>query len=156
MIEMDKVRVYIGADHAGFEMKAQLHEYLESEGYNVIDLGCFTPEACDYPDIAREVGEKAAENHGAMGILLCGSGIGMEMAANKVKGVRATVLTDENMADTARRHNNANVATIGSRNTDLESAKKILMKFLTTEFEAGEERHVRRVQKIDAITDLNK
>ena len=147
----NKSRIYIGGDHAGFEMKTSLHKYLEEQGYDVVDLGCFNPEACDYPDIAREVGEKVLENHGAKGVLICGSGIGMAMAANKLKGIRATVLTDENMADTARRHNDANIATIGARTTDLELVKKILMKFMTTDFESGEERHVRRVQKMDEI-----
>ena len=150
MLEEKKANVYIGSDHAGFDMKGQLHEFLETEGYDVVDLGCFTPESCDYPDIAREVGEKVVENEGARGVLLCGSGIGMAMAANKVRGIRATVVTNEQMAEMSRRHNNANVVSLGAREIDFETAKKALMKFLTTDFES-EERHVRRVEKMDAI-----
>lgn len=152
MLENDhKGNVYIGSDHAGFEMKAEMHKFLENEGYDVVDLGCFSPESCDYPDIAREVAEKVIENNGARGILLCGSGIGMAIAANKVRGIRATVVTDEKMAEMARRHNNANVISFGGREIDLDTAKAASLKFLSTEFEEGEERHVRRVAKMDSI-----
>ena len=152
--EKEKVRIYLGSDHAGFEsggIKAQLKEYLDGEGYAVTDLGSFSPEACDYPDIAREVAEKVSEVPGAFGILICGSGVGMEIAANKVKGIRAVVVSDEALAETSRVHNDANVLTMGSRLTDLETMKKIANKFLTTEFESGEERRVRRVEKLNAM-----
>lgn len=152
--EKEKVRVYLGSDHAGFEgdgVKAKLNAYLESEGYKVTDLGCFSAVACDYPDIAREVAEKVAEVPGSFGILICGSGVGMEMAANKVKGIRAVVATDEALAEISRVHNDANVLALGSRLLDLEKMKKIADKFLTTKFESTEERRVRRVEKLNAL-----
>lgn len=149
--EKKKGRIYIGSDHAGFDMKGELNAYLEENGYDVVDLGSFTPEPVDYPDIAREVGEKVSENHGARGVLICGSGIGVAIAANKIQGIRATVAVNEEMAVSAREHNDINVVTLGARTTDLETAKKIVMAFLNTEFESTEERRVRRVEKIDQI-----
>lgn len=151
----DKRVIYLGSDHAGYQMKNMLKEYIEQK-YPVTDLGTFSEASFDYPDIAREVGEKVLENKDSLGILLCGSGIGVCMAANKLKGIRAANCTDEHMAEMARRHNDANVLTIGARITNPELAKKIVDKFLTTDFESGEERHVRRVQKMDEIADLNK
>lgn len=142
------MNLYIGSDHAGYSMKNSLKEYLIGAGHDVVDLGAFSEDSVDYPDIAREVSEKVLENPGVLGILICGTGIGMQMTANKLKGIRATVATDENMAEMSRRHNDANVITLGGRTTDLELAKKIVDKFLSTEFE-NEERHVRRVKKID-------
>lgn len=141
------MQLYIGADHTGYEMKKSLKEYLEKKGHDVIDLGVFSTDSVDYPDIAREVCEKVIENPGAKGALICGTGIGMQMAANKLPGIRATVAVDENMAEMSRRHNDANVITVGGKTTTLEMAEKIVDKFLSTEFEA-EERHVRRVKKM--------
>ncbi len=148
------MNLYLGSDHGGYELKGALADYLKEAGHEVVDLGVFTDDSVDYPDIAREVCEKVVENSGAFGVLVCGTGIGMQMAANKFKGIRSTVATDENMAEMSRRHNNANVLTLGGRTTSLEEAKAIVNKFLTTDFEEGEERHVRRVEKIDA--PLNK
>jgi len=142
------MNLYIGSDHAGYSMKNSLKEYLIGKGNDVVDLGAFSEDSVDYPDIAREVSEKVLENPGALGVLICGTGIGMQMTANKLKGIRATVATNENMAEMSRKHNDANVITLGGRTTDLELAKKIIDKFLATEFE-NEERHVRRVKKID-------
>ncbi len=146
-----KPLVYIGADHAGYEMKGKLKDYLDGEGFDVVDLGCFNEGACDYPDQAREVGEKVIEHPGSLGVLLCGSGIGISVAANKLKGIRASVATSVSMAESGKRHNNLNVISIGARDTDFELAKQIAKTFLTTPFEAGEERHVRRVEKINKI-----
>jgi ribose 5-phosphate isomerase B len=142
------MNLYIGSDHAGYSMKNSLKEYLMGEGHDVVDVGTFSEDSVDYPDIAREVSEKVLENPGAFGVLVCGTGIGMQMTANKLKGIRATVATNENMAEMSRKHNDANVITLGGRTTDLELAKKIVDKFLATEFE-NEERHVRRVGKIE-------
>lgn len=142
------MNLYIGSDHAGYSMKNSLKEYLGGKGHDVVDLGAFSEDSVDYPDIAREVCEKVLENPGAFGVLICGTGIGMQMTANKLRGIRATVATSENMAEMARRHNDANVITLGGRTTDLELVKKIVDKFLATSFE-NEERHVRRVKKID-------
>lgn len=145
----EKTRVYIGSDHAGYVVKEFLQKHLESRDYEVVDLGCFEESSIDYPDIAHEVSDKVAENPGSFGVLICGTGIGMSMAANTIPGVRAALCTDENMAEMARRHNNANVLCIGARVIPGELAKKITDKFLNTAFEAGEERHVRRVSKIE-------
>lgn len=152
--------IYIGSDHAGYKEKESLREYLKTQNYHVIDLGCFNEDACDYPDIADEVGEKVSESEdGARGILFCGTGIGMSIAANKLKGVRAALCNDEAAAEMARKHNDANVVTMGARVTGIEEQKKIAMKFLTTEFEGskeGGERHLRRVQKMTAIENKRK
>jgi len=142
------MNLYIGSDHGGYEMKNLLKKHLEDAGHDVLDLGSFSEDSVDYPDIAREVCEKIMENPESFGVLVCGTGIGMQMTANKIPGIRATVATDENMAEMSRKHNDANVITLGGRTTDIELAKKIVDKFLSTSFEK-EERHVRRVKKIE-------
>jgi len=159
MLGQEKEIIYIGSDHAGYPEKNELREYLKAQGYHVIDLGCFNEDSCDYPDIADEVGEKVSENSDAKGVLFCGTGIGMSIAANKLKGVRAALCNDESSAEMARRHNDANVITMGARVTSPDQQKKIAMKFLTTEFEGakdGGERHLRRVQKMSALENRNK
>lgn len=150
--EKDKQLVFMGSDHAGFKSKNELREYLAGDGYDVTDLGCFSEESVDYPDIAREVSEKVLEHPEAFGILLCGSGNGMAMAANKLKGIRAGLALNENMAEMTRRHNNANILSMGARDISIDEMKKIVKKFLTTKFEAEEERHVRRVEKLNEIS----
>ncbi len=144
-----KTVVYIGSDHAGYLAKKDLKPYLEEKGFDVTDLGCFSEEPCDYPDIAREVSEKVLETEGSFGILICGTGIGMSISANKLKGVRAALATDETMAEMSRKHNNANVLAMGSRIIDVEKMKNISLKFLKTDFEKDQERHVKRVEKIE-------
>ncbi len=139
---------YLGSDHSGFEMKEALKEHMAAQQLKVTDLGCFTNETVDYPDIAREVCEKLAESPNALGILVCGTGIGMMMTANKRKGIRAAVCTNELMATSARLHNDANVLCLGAKVVDIETAKKILDVFVKTEFE-GEEKHVRRLKKME-------
>lgn len=146
--EKDKQLVYVGSDHAGFEAKEVMRKYYEEKGYDVTDLGCFDSESCDYPDFAREVGEKVLEHDGSRGVLICGTGIGMSMAANRFQGIRAVLATDEHYAEMGRNHNNANVLCMGSRTTEAEVMKKISDKFFATDF-AGEERHIRRVDKMD-------
>ena len=146
----NKTKVYIGADHAGYEMKGEIKKFAEGLGYQIIDLGTFSTDSVDYPDIAREVTEKVIEIPNAVGVLICGTGIGMSIAANKLQGIRAAECVNEAMAEFARKHNNANVLCMGSRLIDLEAAKKITQKFLETEFE-NEERHVRRVDKMTKV-----
>ena len=153
MFDKEKQKLFIGSDHAGFDEKAILHKWLEEKGFNVVDLGCFNADGCDYPDIAREVSEKVLEVEGAFGVLLCGTGIGMAMAANKLKGIRAVDATDESMAVKAREHNDANVLAMGARMLDVAKMKEILGKFVETEF-SGEERHQRRVDKVEALRDV--
>lgn len=145
-----KQLVFIGSDHAGVKVKEQLHSHLKDKGYDSTDLGTFTEDPCDYPDIAREVSEKVREHEGSLGILICGTGIGMSMAANKMRGIRAALVTDENMAELSRKHNNANIVCVGARISTQEMITKMIDKFLTTTFDA-EERHARRVQKIDEL-----
>lgn len=149
--EEKKQLVFIGSDHAGFQAKESLKPYLELENYDVTDLGCFNEEPVDYPDIAGEVGEKVVEHPDAFGILLCGSGNGMAMAANKLQQVRAGLAVNEHMAEMTRKHNNANILCMGARDIDIETMKKITKIFLTTKFESGEARHVKRVEKISTI-----
>lgn len=141
--------VYFGSDHAGLELKLKLKEYLETQGHKVIDLGAFKVEPpTDYPDIAHEVAEKVRENHGVRGILVCGTGIGMCMAANKSQGIRAAVCESVETVEMTRKHNDANVLCLGGRVLQPEIAKKMVDAFMNTPFEEGE-RHVRRVKKID-------
>lgn len=141
--------IYLGSDHAGLELKEKLQEYLKEKYDKVIDLGVFAVEPpADYPDIAHEVAEKVRENNGSKGILVCGTGIGMCMAANKVPGIRAAVCESAKTAEMSRKHNDANILCLGGRVLEFESAKQMADAFLSTEFEA-EERHVRRVQKIE-------
>ena len=140
----------MGSDHAGFQSKNAMKDYVESKGYEVTDLGCFNEDPCDYPDIAREVAEKVSEVPGSVGIAICGSGIGVAIAANKQRGVRAAMITTPEIAEMARKHNNLNVLTMGARHTAVEDMKLIVDKFLTTDFE-NEERHARRVEKLNTL-----
>lgn len=144
------MQIYIGSDHAGYELKSTLMEHMKGAGHEVLDLGTFDGvNKVDYPDIAREVAEKVAENEGARGILVCGTGIGVCMAANKVKGVRAATVHDVTTARYTRLHNDANVACIGERIVGSSVAQEMVDVFLSTEFEGG--RHEARVGKIMEI-----
>ncbi len=139
--------IYIGSDHAGYRFKTIVKSYLEERKEEVVDLGTFSEDSVDYPDIAREVAEKVYENHGSLGVLICGTGTGMSMAANKHIGIRAASCTNEMMAQYARTHNNANVLCIGERVLkDEEEAKIIVNAFLGAKFEGG--RHATRVDKM--------
>ncbi len=142
--------IYLGSDHAGYEMKNALGDYMQELKQECVDLGVFTGDSADYPDIAREVAEKVSENPGSFGILICGTGTGMSIAANKLNGVRAASVTNETMAEMARRHNNANVMALGSRLIDIEKAKHFVKIFIETPFDT-DERHQRRVDKISDI-----
>ncbi|MBI2453727.1 ribose 5-phosphate isomerase B [Candidatus Peregrinibacteria bacterium] len=141
--------IYLGSDHAGLALKDAIEKRLKEQKRETIDLGVFHAEPpADYPDIAHEVAEKVRENHEALGILICGTGMGMCMAANKTPGIRAAVCETEAMAEMSRRHNDANILCIGGRMLAEDQAMKIVDTFLKTAFET-EERHVRRVKKID-------
>ena len=155
--EKEKTIVYIGSDHAGYKEKNLLKDFLEENGYEITDLGCFSEGSVDYPDIAREVSEKVLEREGSFGILICGTGIGMAMAANKLKGIRAAVCREENDAEMARKHNNANLLALGARVSDMEALKNITLKFMKTDFEGdseGGERHKKRVEKMGELEKL--
>jgi ribose 5-phosphate isomerase B len=147
---MDGIKVvYIGSDHAGFSVKDEVKAVLEEHGCKVTDLGCFSEDPCDYPDISREVSEKVMENgQDSIGLLICGSGVGVCIAANKYKGIRAVNANTPALAETARQHNNANVLCLGARLMEGEDIKKTIMAFMNTEF-PGVERHERRVQKLN-------
>lgn len=143
---MTKTRIAIGADHGGFEQKDALAAWLVGLGYDVEDFGCYDAESVDYPDFAKLVADAVASGQAAFGVLVCGTGIGMMVAANKVRGIRAANLTTPEFAVLAREHNDANVATLSGRFTSLEDNKRILEAFLNAEFAGG--RHERRVSKI--------
>ncbi|MDP2973472.1 MAG: ribose 5-phosphate isomerase B [Candidatus Diapherotrites archaeon] len=144
---------YIASDHGGFALKEALKESLAKK-FEVKDLGCDSEESCDYPDFAVLAAKAVAKEKGSLGILCCGTGIGMSLAANKVKGIRAAVVYDEFTAKMAREHNNANIACFGGRNIKPETAAQLAGLFLTAKF-AGETkegaRHLKRVLKIGEI-----
>lgn len=142
------ISIYIGSDHAGLELKQKLREHLQTKAHHVVDLGVFASEPADYPDIAHEVAEKVRENGGSRGILVCGTGVGMCMAANKTLGIRAANPESEQTAEMARKHNDANMLCLGARILTEEKAKKLVDIFMETKFEK-EERHERRVKKIE-------
>jgi ribose 5-phosphate isomerase B len=149
--DKEKRVVYLGSDHAGFTLKESVKTYLESKDLDVRDLGCFNEDPCDYPDIAREVGEKIIEHQDAVGIILCGSGLGVTIGANRYQMVRAANCLTSEMAETARRHNDANVLCMGARIIEEGLVNGIVDTFLTTKFETDAERHVRRVDKLKSI-----
>jgi len=142
--------IYLGADHAGWHLKEEIKEYLQESGYEYQDLGSkdLKPKD-DYPDFALEVAKKVAQTKGK-GILICSTGIGMCMTANKIKGVRGAVCWDEFTALQSREHNDANVLCLAGKSLDTETALKIVRAWLETEF-TGEERHVRRLNKVEQM-----
>ncbi len=140
--------VFIGSDHGGYELKEQVKSFLEEVGVDIEDLGTYSLDSCDYPDIARKVALNVAKNK-EKGILICGSGIGMSIAANKVKGIRCALCHDAYTAEYSRRHNDANIIAFGGRTTGVEIAKQMVKIFLFTEFDGG--RHQRRVEKIGKL-----
>jgi ribose 5-phosphate isomerase B len=140
-------RVLLAADHAGYELKQDLASHLEDLGWEPSDLGTDSPDSVDYPDFAHLLAEAIESGRAERGILVCGAGIGMSIAANRHSGVRAANCLDERMAALAREHNDANVLCLGSRLLDPDQAKKIVWTFLETPFGGG--RHGRRVEKIE-------
>jgi ribose 5-phosphate isomerase B len=145
----EKPKVALGADHAGFPLKEKVREYLVSKGYEVEDTGPTTLSRVDYPDLAEKVAARVAAREATFGVLVCGTGLGMAMAANRVPGVRAATCNDTLSAHFARCHNDANVLALGGRLVDPATAEKILDIWLSTPFEGG--RHQRRVKKIAAL-----
>lgn len=141
------MRIVIASDHAGFNLKESLKVYLAGKGEVVKDFGAFSSESCDYPDFAKKVAEVVSEGGADFGVLVCGSGVGMCITANRYRGVRAAVLHSAEEAELSRRHNDANVACIGARINSEKQVEKFLDAFLSTPFEGG--RHQNRVDKID-------
>jgi ribose 5-phosphate isomerase B len=140
------MRIAIGADHAGFPLKEAIREKLLRDGHQVEDVGTHSGASVDYPDFARAVAQKVAAGEADRGILICYTGVGMSIAANKVRGVRAALGVNPDEVRLTRQHNDANVLTLGATLTTPEEAERLVDVFLTTEFEGG--RHARRVQKI--------
>ncbi len=143
------MKVALGCDHGGYELKEQIKGWAEELGHEVEDMGCESADSVDYPAYAVAVGRKVTRGEADTGILVCGSGLGMCMAANKVPGIRAALCNDLYCAEHARAHNDANVMTIGGRVVTAAEARLIVETFLNTKFEGG--RHSRRVEQIMAI-----
>ncbi len=144
-----KMKIAVAADHAGFALKEKVREYLKSRGVEVEDCGPSNTERVDYPDFAEKVAARVAAKQADYGVLVCGTGIGMMLAANKVPGIRAVAANDTISARMAREHNNANVLTMGGRLIDSSAMRQIVDTWLSTPFAGG--RHQQRVQKIDAL-----
>lgn len=145
---MKKENLIIGSDHGGFYLKNKLIEYLKGLGHSIEDYGCYDDSASDYPDIAFNVAEKIASNDSLKGILVCGTGQGMAIAANKVKGIRAACCSDTYCAKMVVEHNDANILTMGERVIDFETAKEIVDIWLGLSFKG--DRHERRINKISS------
>lgn len=143
------MRIALASDHAGYAEKERLKELLVDLGVEFDDLGTISEESVDYPDYARKVAEQVAQGRVEQGVLVCGSGTGMAITANKVPGVRAAVGWSEEIARLARQHNNANVLAIGARTTPPDEIPKIVRAWFATEFEGG--RHAARVEKISEV-----
>ena len=140
------MKIAIGADHAGFSLKEKLRQKHAREGYDVVDCGTCSAESCDYPEFAQRVGRDVAQGRSDRGILVCSTGIGMAMAANKIDGVRAAPAQNDDEVKFTREHNDANVLTLGAKYLDEKRALDLIDIFLKTEFAGG--RHARRVAKI--------
>jgi ribose 5-phosphate isomerase B len=145
------VKIAVGSDHRGFTLKQRLYHMLSEEGHEVIDVGCDTADSCDYPDFAFPVAEKVTGGEVDRGILICGSGIGMSIAANKVKGVRAALCRTVDDARMTRMHNDSNVLTLSESSMDDPGIADLVRVWLETPFEGG--RHTRRLDKIRAYED---
>jgi len=143
------MNIAIGSDHGGFELKKILSDFLRENGHSVDDRGTYTPASCDYPDFSYDVAVKVAHRQAARGVLICKSGIGSSIVANKVPGARAAVCNSEEEATLSREHNDANIIVFGSKFVSAEDARKILGVWLTTEHLG--DRHKRRVDRIGEI-----
>jgi ribose 5-phosphate isomerase B len=144
-----KPRIALGSDHAGFPVKETIRQFLENFGYPVDDLGTWSEESVDYSDYGKAVGDRVASHQDLFGIVVCGTGIGISIAANKVPGIRAALAHDLNTARLAREHNDANVLALGGRVVNGTQAIEMVQTFLNTAFIGG--RHARRVEKIALI-----
>lgn len=145
------MKIFLGTDHAGFELKEEIKKFLTEQGHEVIDCGAasFDPND-DYPDFCSEAAKKVSENPGSMGFVLGKSGAGEAIVANKIKGIRAVLAVNEENVKLAREHNDANVLSLGSIFYDNETAKRLAKLFLETPF-SGEQRHQRRINKISKL-----
>ncbi len=144
------MRVCVGGDHAGFELKRELEVALRLEGHEVLDVGADSSEPSDYPDFARAVGEAVRDGRSERGVLICGSGVGASVAANKLHGIRAAVCHDTYSARQGVEHDDMNVLVLGARVIGAALARELVRAFLAARF-SGEERHVRRLAKVAAL-----
>ena len=145
------MKIALGSDHAGFELKEDLLDYLAELKIDALDLGAYSQEAVDYPEVAGEVAGKVSRGEVEKGLLICGAGIGMSIAANRFPGVRAALCHDSFTARVSREHNNANILVLGGRMIGKGLAREILKIWLETEFQGG--RHQRRLDKITALEE---
>lgn len=143
------MKIVIGSDHGGFELKEVLKEHLIQKGFDVSDIGTYDTNSVDYPDIAHTACQKVVSGECAWGVLVCGTGIGISIAANKVSGIRCALVSNEYSAEMTKRHNNANMLAFGGRVTGPDLAKNILDAYINAEFEGG--RHQNRIDKIKAL-----
>jgi ribose 5-phosphate isomerase B len=148
------MKIALGADHAGFAAKEEIRAVLKALGHEVVDVGTASEMSCDYPDFAAAAARKVASGECERGVLICGTGIGMSIAANKVPGVRAAVVLDEKMAEVSRSHNDANVFCAGARLMSVVRIAESLRIWLQTPFQGG--RHAKRVDKISGIERENR
>jgi ribose 5-phosphate isomerase B len=147
------MKIAIGCDHGGLEHKNAIAEHLKERGFEVKDFGIYEQVSVDYPDIAVKVAGSVKEKESDLGILVCGTGIGMSLAANKVKGIRAAAVSEHFSAKYTRLHNNSNILCLGGRVVGMGTALELVDLFVDTEFEGG--RHAKRVDKITAIEEAN-
>ena len=141
------MKIALAADHGGFEMKNKIAQYLKSKNFDVVDLGTNSADSVDYPDFAQKVVQKLLKGEADLGILVCGTGIGISIAANRHKGIRAALLYDDYVAKVAKEHNNANVLCFGGRTMNIDDVLKRIDIFLDAKYEGG--RHDRRLCKLD-------
>lgn len=143
------MKIYLGSDHAGLTLKNEIIKHLQNLGHEIKDYGTYTLDSCDYPDFAYPTAKSVAEEKDSIGILVCYTGIGMSMSANKVLGIRAALVGSVENAHLTREHNNANILCLGAKDVPVPLAIEIVDEFINTEFAGG--RHERRVNKINAI-----
>ena len=143
------MKIAMGSDHGGFGLKETLKAWLQEQGHEVVDCGCYSTESCDYPEFGAAAAQKVADGSCERGIVICTTGIGISISANKVKGVRCALCSEPWSAQMTRRHNDANMLAMGAGAVGVNLAKEIVTAFLSYSFEGG--RHQRRVDKITAI-----
>jgi len=143
------MRIALGCDHRGFKLKQTIMEFLQQSGYSYHDFGCYNTESVDYPDFAQKVGDGVASGEFDQGILICNTGIGMSIAVNKIKGIRAALCHDTFAAEQARLHNDANILCLRGENISNDEAMEIVKTYLSTSFEGG--RHIPRLNKITKL-----
>ena len=143
------MKIAVASDHGGFALKEKIAEFLKKEGYDVEDLGTYSEDSVDYPEYGRKCAEEVTSGRADRGVVVCGTGIGISIAANKVKGARCALCTDVHMAEMSRRHNDANLLALGGRTTEEDKAVEIVKTWLATGFEGG--RHQRRVNMLNNL-----